>query len=171
MKIIGAMMIIGASAWLGSLIANNYRQRPRILGRFVQAVEMLRSLISYSYMPLPQAFGKVAQNSSGFVAKVFSSAAELMSSGQGLSGGEAWNQAVTYWGPFLPLDQDDQTLLKDAGNALGMTDRTDQERHLSLALEQIRRRIARLEESASHTAKVWFYLGLSGGGILVLVLL
>ncbi|HBE06268.1 MAG TPA: stage III sporulation protein AB, partial [Firmicutes bacterium] len=43
MKIVGAMMVIGASAWLGSLIANNYRQRPRLLGRFAQAVEMLRS--------------------------------------------------------------------------------------------------------------------------------
>lgn len=171
MKIIGAMMIIGASAWLGSIIANNYRQRPRILGRFAQAVEMLRSLISYSYTPLPQAFEKVAENGGGFVAKIFSSAAEYMSSGQGLSGGEAWNQAFTQWGSFLPLDQDDLILLRDAGNALGMTDKGDQERHLSLALEQIRRRMEQLEISASHTAKVWFYLGLSGGGILVLVLL
>ena len=171
MKIIGAMMIIGASAWLGSIIANNYRQRPRILGRFAQAVEMLRSLISYSYTPLPQAFKTVAENSSGFVARIFGSAAEYMSSGQGLSGGEAWNQAVTYWGPFFPLDQDDLTLLRDAGNALGITDKADQERHLSVALEQIRRRIEQLEVSSSHTAKVWFYLGLSGGGILVLVLL
>ena len=171
MKIVGAMMVIGASAWLGSLIANNYRQRPRLLGRFAQAVEMLRSLISYSYTPLPQAFVKVAENNAGYVAKIFGTAAGLMSSGQGLSGGEAWNQALTHWGPFLPLDQDDLILLKDAGNALGLTDKADQERHLTLALEQIRRRIDQLEVSASHTAKVWFYLGLSGGGILVLVLL
>lgn len=171
MKIVGAMMIIGASAWLGSIIANNYRQRPRILGRFAQAVEMLRSLISYSYTPLPQAFRKVAENSAGFVPKVFGTASDLIASGQGLSGGEAWNQAFTRWGPFLPLDQDDLILLKDAGNALGLTDKTDQERHLSLALEQIRRRIEQLEISAGHTAKVWFYLGLSCGGILVLVLL
>lgn len=171
MRIVGAILVIGASTLLGVLVANNYRERPRLLQDLALAVEMLRSQISYSMSPLPAAFRAVAGMSRGTVAALFDEAARLMESGDGLTGSEAWNAAVDSVLSAMPLDADELLLVRDVGRPLGISDRSDQEKHLSLSAENVRRQLARVQETAARSARLWCYLGISGGAILVLLLL
>lgn len=163
--------MIGASTLLGVLVANNFRERPRLLQSLSVAVEMLRTQIAYSLTPLPAAFRAVAGMSGGTVSGIFEEAARLMESGEGLTGSEAWNGSVDRFLPTLPLDADELVLVRDIGRPLGISDRTDQEKHLALAAENLRHQLARVQDSAGRSARLWFYLGISGGAILVLLLL
>lgn len=171
MRLAGALLVIGASSFLGFMVADNYRQRPRILGRFAQATEMLRSQIAYGLVPLPRALDAVAALSNGAVAAVLSEAARHLASGEGLSGGEAWERAVTASPFLLPLTSDEMSMVLDIGRSLGSSDRVDQEKHLALAAENLRARAVQIEETAHRGARLWLYLGITGGSVIVLLLL
>lgn len=171
MRAFGAILVIGASTVLGVLVAENYRQRPRLLGRFAAAIELLRSQIGFGLMPLPRAFETVGDMTAGVVSDIFREASSILQSGEGLTGGEAWEAAIGRKLPELPFDSDELALLRDIGRPLGLSDREDQEKHLALAAESLRARMARIEEAATRSARLWVYLGISGGAILVLLLL
>jgi stage III sporulation protein AB len=60
--------------------------------------------------------------------------------------------------------------LRSLGSSLGISDRADQIKHLTLAMEQIKLENIKAEDEAARNVKLWNYLGFLGGLVIVMIL-
>lgn len=171
LKIIGSVLVIAAGGLAGALIARSYERRPRELRELSSGLQMLETEIIYGATPLPDAFERVSRSCRGAVSTLFSSASEGMRTGKGFTAEEAWGNALARLAQVTSLKRDDIDVLKELGAFLGISDRDDQEKHMRLTAEQMRRQIEKAENEARTNVKLWNYLGLSSAVVLVMILL
>lgn len=171
LRLLGFGAIVVAGAMAGSLVAGTYRARTRQLGQLRVGLHLLETEVAYALGALPGALERVASGITPPVAGMFTLAAGLLRSGEGISAGEAWERSVRGAFPQTALEAGDLEVILALTGYLGVTDRDDQTRHLGLALERLRVREdeARAEQQASE--RMWRYLGLLGGLAVAVALL
>lgn len=171
LKLIGAVVLFLACGCFGLSKAAGYLRRPVELRAIRAALMMLETEIVYGATVLPEALSRVARRCDRSVAPLFRLAAEELKSMSGVTAGEAWEKALHSYYPGTSLAPQDLAILRDLGASLGVSDRNDQRRHLSLAAGQIGAGSAAAESEAQKNAKLWGYLGFMGGLMVVLVLI
>lgn len=119
---------------------------------------------------LPHAMEKVAGLVGPPVASMFSGAAELIKGGNGVTAGEAWAASVRESYPATSLAPEDLHILLELGDCLGTSSRDDQERHLRRTQDYLAICETRAREEKDSFCRVWQYLGLCTGLILVILL-
>lgn len=163
LKLIGAGILIFSSGMAGMTVARGYAQRPRQL-RFLQhALQMLETEIIYGLTPLPRALERVAQRCDRSIAPIFTKARLNLMDGSGSSVGEAWHKGLVEVYLEMALSKGDQGILEALGASLGLSDKEDQQKHLKLAVEQLKQETVKAEEAAKKNVKLWNYLGFLGG--------
>jgi stage III sporulation protein AB len=170
LKLLGAAMVVMASGLSGMAVAGNYSRRPGELRALRAALQMLETEIAYGATHLPEALEQVAGRSDSRVAPLFRQAAAELSSMSGITAAEAWDRSLGGYYRGTALKQQDHSILKNLGSSLGISDREDQIKHLSLAMEQLGAETNRAEEEAARNVKLWSYLGFLGGLMVVLIL-
>ncbi len=170
LKLIGALLIISATGLAGWSVAREYARRPVELKQFITALQMLETEIIYAATPLPEAFGKIAEQLEPQAASFFRQAAGELASRQGCSAREAWHRALDSYAARSALARGDLSILRGLGGNIGISDRDDQVKHLRLAAEQLKAACAAAESLADKNVKLWHYLGLLGGLLVVLAL-
>ncbi|HHY13851.1 MAG TPA: stage III sporulation protein AB, partial [Thermoanaerobacterales bacterium] len=60
-KIIGVLVIIGSSSYIGFLIADYYKDRPELLKSLQLSLQMLETEMLYLSTPLPNAFRNISE--------------------------------------------------------------------------------------------------------------
>lgn len=163
LKLIGAGILIFSSGMAGMTVARGYAQRPRQL-RFLQhALQMLETEIIYGLTPLPRALERVAQRCDRSIAPIFTKARLNLMDGSGSTVGEAWHKGLAEVYQEMALSKGDQGILEALGSSLGLSDKEDQQKHLKLAVEQLKQETVKAEEAAKKNVKLWNYLGFLGG--------
>jgi stage III sporulation protein AB len=155
---------------IGFSIAQNFIRRPIQLKVIQAALHMLETHIIYSAAPLPEALQNISQGCDPKIAPIFRRTGELLSRPEGYSAAEAWQMALEEFYPETSLNENDLQVLKNFGESLGISDREDQSKHLRLAAEQLKTSMAMAEDAAAKNVKMWNYMGLLGGLVLVLAL-
>lgn len=169
LKLIGAGMILVASTAMGFSVAAMYRNRPAELRSLQSALKLLESEIDYASRPLPEALAEVARRLSGPERTLLNRASQLLGHGDVSSASRAWELAVEEYFSASSLSGADRDVLIDLGRSLGISDRDDQIRHLRLALSRLVRQEETAEEDRSRNERLWRYLGILSGGVLVLI--
>lgn len=169
-KLIGAALLVAAGGAAGMLVARDYARRPVELRSVISAVQMLETEILYAATPLGEALERVAESSDLPVAVLFRDASRELKSGAGITAGEAWTRAMDVFFRRSSLTARDVSILKNLGRALGRSDRQDQEKHLKLACEQLKREMAGAEDAAVKNTRMWNYLGFCGALAAVIIL-
>ncbi|MCG8401258.1 MAG: stage III sporulation protein AB [Firmicutes bacterium] len=170
LKLIGACLLVSVSGYAGWTISRQYARRPVELGQFISALAMLETEIVFAATPLPDALAGIAERSDPGVSRFFRQVAQNLQKARGYSARDAWNMALEAHCRKSPLDGGDLAILRSLGNNLGISDREDQAKHLRLTLEQLKMARAKAEETAARNVKLWNYMGLLGGLIIVLAL-
>lgn len=170
LKIIGASLALAASTGIGFTMARDYTERPRQLRAIESALQMLETEIVYGATPLTEALDHIAAGCDPGVNVLFRQTASELRQAGGCTAGEAWRQALAALYQASAVKDTDIAVLKRLGASLGLSDRRDQEKHLKLAREQLKREIRLAEELAEKNGRLCKYLGVLGGLALVLVL-
>lgn len=170
LKLIGGLLVVSASGLAGWAVARVYAKRPVELRLFIAALQVLETEITYVATPLPGALDRVAQQVELPVALFFRRVAKELDQLAGCSAREAWNRALEWYYPQSALVRNDLGILRGLGNNIGISDRDDQGKHLRLATEQLKMALVTAEELAAKNVKMWNYVGLLGGLIIVLAL-
>jgi len=170
LKLIGALLVVAASSLWGWQMSRNYARRPVELRQFIAALQMLETEITYAATPLPEALGGVAEQVSAPAASFFRQVSSELGTHRGCSAREAWHDTLAEYGVLSALGASDFSILRGLGNSLGISDRSDQSKHLHLAAEQLKTALAMAEEAALKNVKLWNYMGLLSGLVLVLAL-
>lgn len=168
-KLIAGALVVFASSMTGFSMARRYRDRPRHLRAMQSVLQGLATEISYGATPLPEAFAHLGRTSQPPVADLFVTAAETLSQ-PGSTANDAWQQGLEQLAASSALLKSDLTILSQLGNLLGLSDRQDQERHLLLTVQQLAREEVRAEEARQSNERMWRYLGVLSGILLVIVL-
>jgi stage III sporulation protein AB len=170
LKLIGGLLVVSATGLAGWAVARVYARRPVELRLFISALQLLETEITYVTTPLPDALDRVAQQVEFPVALFFRRVARELGQQAGCSAREVWNRALEWYFHKSALVRNDLGILRGLGNNIGISDRDDQGKHLRLAAEQLKMALVAAEESASKNVKMWNYIGLLGGLIIVLAL-
>ncbi len=169
-KTIGAAMILAAGGSMGFIWARVYEKRPQQLVSLEAALQLLETEILYGATPLPEAMDLVAEKCDPEISGLFRYTALELRKMEGITAGEAWHRAMIKVFPATSLTDQDLFVLKRFGASLGISDREDQAKHLTLAKLQLKSAVGRAEAVCRKNATVFKYLGFLGGLLLVLVL-
>lgn len=170
LKLLGAFLVIAACAAGGMLASKSLERRCRILRGLQEGLLALKREISFSNSRLSQAMAAAAV-SAGQSYELFQLTGEKLTEGQGISAGEAWQEALKEFAFDTVLEREELEVLQSFGVGLGLSDINDQINRLELC----RQRLESIEKNAElqwqKLGKVWRNLGWSLGIVLALLFL
>lgn len=169
LRIIGAALVVVSCTGIGFRIARDFRRRPQQLRMLSQAIRLLESEIEYTVTPLPQALMRVGSRTDAPVSELFLDAAKRLKAGD-VTVESAFSSAIDSVRLDLALKQADLEVLRDFGQTLGTSDRITQVQQIQVLLTQLDRLLAEARDSQKKNERMWQYLGVIAGLMIVILL-
>ncbi len=170
-KLLGIFLVIGAAGLAGVHIASYYSLRPRQLQALQVALQMLDTEIMYGATPLPAALKKIGQAAEPPVNTIFLTAGGLLGTPQGYTAAEAWRKSLLQEWKKTVLRKEDFAILRGFGEGLGISDREEQHKNITLASLHLRQEEEKARREQEKNERLWRYGGFLLGMSIVLLFL
>ncbi|NMA34407.1 MAG: stage III sporulation protein AB [Clostridiaceae bacterium] len=168
-KIIGSLVVLLSSSFLGYIMSRDCSKRPQQLRRMQNLLQMFENQITYLSDVLAEVFERIGR-AGGETGIFFITAVELLKKGQASSASEAWEKAVKKCIRMTALNKEDEQVLLSFGRSLGNTDLDGQIRNIRLTLGQLAMQERKAEENRKKNESMYRSLGILGGMAVVIVL-
>lgn len=169
MKLLGALLVILASTAAGWQWGLMLRKRRKNLADMRQLFQWLETEIGYNLFPLREAFSRIDQRLHGEISTFTTAFIRCLGASEGLTAGEAWQETIRTCREKLVLAEPDWTILEDLGCNLGTTDRNHQLKAIRESIERIKIQEATAGEQVAKNEKLYRYLGMAAGTLVVLL--
>jgi stage III sporulation protein AB len=166
---LGAALVFVSCTGLGFRISRNYRERPRQLRSLMHAIRLLQAEIEYSVTPLPQALVRVADRSGRPVNQLLHTVAEALQESD-VSVADAFARGIEACRAKGALSAQDWSVVQEFGETLGTSDRVHQSQQIAVALTHLGRLEQEARDSQGKNERLWQYLGILSGLLLVILL-
>ncbi|MDD2496663.1 MAG: stage III sporulation protein SpoIIIAB [Desulfitobacteriaceae bacterium] len=171
LKLLGAFLIIIPCGLIGLRLGRNLSRRAEELRQLQFALQSLETEIVFAATPLPDAMKSVAGQINGEISEVFNQTATELVNGQGQTAAEAWHNSLKEKESSLVLNKSDMAILEQFGQGLGISDREDQKKRLTMARMQLVGREKQAESERRQFQKLWQSLGWMMGFLITLLLI
>lgn len=171
LKLLGALLTLAVPTVIGFQIAGRYRRRPAELRALQTGLAVLVTEVEYGATPLTEALRSAAGAAGPVVGPLFAGTAARMESGGGITPGEALKRTISAGGDATCLIPQDLEVLSALTAVLGASGRSDQVRHLRLAMDRLAGAEAAATDEQSRYERMYRYAGVLSGLALVLVLI
>ena len=171
LKIIGSIIVIISSSFLGYILSRDFSKRPSELRELQGLMYMLENEISYLSNLLSDAFEKIAGSSNTEAGKFFKTAANYLRGSDGLHASLAWEKAVKEVIRRTALNKEDEEILISFGKMLGNSDLEGQIKNIQLTVKHLKLQEKKAEDSKIKNEKMYRRLGVLGGIALVIMLI
>ncbi len=158
-------IILVACSLIGRYISKKYVIRVNELEEMKNALNMLQAKIKFTYEPLPEIFGEIAQNTSKSIGQVFILAKEKM---QTRTANIAWEQAIEE--SENNLTKEDRYVLKTLSKLLGQTDMEGQTSQIEITQKFLETQLKEAQEQREKNEKLYSKLGTTIGLAIVIIL-
>jgi len=169
LKLLGSLLVVIAGTWAGFALAGRYCERPRQIGQLIGCLTALQSYVNYASMPLPEALVHCGNQVEGPVRELFHHTAKTLSACGWLSPRQALAGALEE-APRLAFNSPEKEVLLQLGANLGFTDRGEQQKYLTMVLQELGRIEQESRRARDQNAKMYRYLGICGGLAVVILL-
>lgn len=169
-KLVGGLLVVGASSGTGFAVAGNLARRPTALRQLATAMALLATEVGYG-QPLPTALPSAGRAAGSLAAALFGGAAQRLTGGGGVTAGQALRAALDAVFPDSPLAEADREPMLALAAVLGASGREDQLRHLALCQQRLAALAEAAEAQRQRYERVARYSGVLAGLALVLLLL
>lgn len=150
---------------IGLLKSQKYTYRVEELKEFKNALNMLKTKISFTFEPLPDIFIQIAGNMNSSIGSVFRIASYNM---QFFPAGDAWNKAMDT--DILNINLEDKKILKDLSKLLGKTDLNGQISQIEITSSFLDEQIKKAEKEREKNEGMYRKLGvIIGLGIIIIL--
>lgn len=170
MKIIGAVLIIVATTWVGFEASRQFNERPRQLRLLKSALQSLEAEIMYGHTPLHEAARRLSKQLtkplSGFFERF---AAKLTGSETTVK--IAWEESLNEIWKMTAFKQGEYEIMKQFGETLGRHDRLSQQKQILLTLSHLEREEADAYDRQAKYEKMVKSLGFLSGLLLIILLM
>lgn len=171
LKLLGSVLVMGASAYLGFALSKECAARPAQLRTLQSLLQMLENEISYLSSVLSEAFLKIGKNAGDETGSFFFDTVSLLAAGHGLTAAQAWEQSVDRNIGRTALKREDGEILKAFGKLLGSSDVEGQLKNIRLTLDHLKLQEKKAEDNRRRNEKMYRSLGVLGGLAIVIILL
>lgn len=170
LKFVGGVLIIGAATLFGFLKAAHYVRRPKQIRGLISALGRMETEIMYALTPLPEAFASLSKQVAEPLSSLFRLTSERLLKSDGKSTREIWQWSVNDVWTRTSMKQAEQEVVLQLGAVLGLTDRSDQIKHLRLAVSQLQTEETESREDQRRYEKMWKSLGVLIGALIVILM-
>jgi stage III sporulation protein AB len=171
LKLIGSILVFLVSTCIGFQMASRCQERPRHLRQIISCLGSLRSYIIYACLPLHEAVIQCTNGIDGPVATFFQNIAIMLEEEASLTPQEIIKRVLSEMQGSLMLKNPEIEVLHVLGGNLGVMDCKEQERYLSLVIEQLERFENEAIKFRDLNTKMYRYLGICGGLAIVIILI
>lgn len=171
LKLIGSCIVLLVSSYIGFKMASQCQERPQHIRQIISCIGSLRSHILYACLPLHEAVAKSTNGIYGPVALFFQNVAVLLEKNTSLTPQEIIKRVLNEMEGSLILKKPEIEVLYVLGGNLGIMNCEEQEKYLSLVIEQLERFELEALRQRDLNTKMYRYLGICGGLAIVIILL
>ena len=169
LKLLGSLIVISSTTIMGFVYSRVYGQRVRQLRDMQYALNMLESEIVYNSTPLTSALCTVAGKCSS-VGKLFNTIADILKSKKCETISDAFNMAIDINKNELYFEDEETALINSFLQSIGSSDLENQKKNFNITVKKLESFEKTAEESKSKNEKLYKYLGLSAGVLIVIIL-
>lgn len=170
LKLLGSMIVISFSAFLGYIFSRECQRRPQELRELQMLLQMFENEISYLSSVLADAFETVYKSAGSGVGLFFGETVQLLQKEKTLSACEAWKLSVEKNIKNTSLNREDQDILISFGKILGNSDIDGQVKNIKLTLNKLKLQEQKAEDARLRNEKMYKSLGFLGGVAVVIIL-
>lgn len=165
----GALLTVGGGAFLGFDAHRRLNRRARVLRQLAGALEQMDREISFRLTPMPQLMEELAADYPPPVGDLFANCRKGMDQLGERSLAEIWRQALA----DTPLDLEGRAagILDGLGEVLGRFEESGLRSALARAGAELTREAELAREDGEKRGRMYQVLGLTCGGLLVILLL
>ncbi|MCP8967060.1 stage III sporulation protein SpoIIIAB [Ectobacillus ponti] len=169
-KLMGAVLIVIATTWVGFQLAKRYSERPRQLRLLKSALQSLEAEIMYGHTPLRDAAQRLAKQMPKPLCWFFETfEAELCKGEKTVR--EAWNDSLVQVWKLTALKKTELEILQQFGETLGQHDRDSQQKHIRLCITHLEREEGEAKDAQLQYERMMRSLGVLTGLLIVILLL
>ncbi|MEX2356547.1 MAG: stage III sporulation protein SpoIIIAB [Thermaerobacterales bacterium] len=169
-RLIGSLLVVAGSGALGYSLADAWRRRPEELARLQSCLQVLMTEMDYGLTPLAEAWERAAGAADGVVSLLFLRAADHLRAASGITPRDAWRRSVLETYGDMAIEKSEMEMMSALGASLGASDRHDQRRHIELCLKRLEAAERSARNDAARNFRLYQYLGLISGGLVVALL-
>lgn len=158
-------LILVSSTLIGKFFSNKYIYRLEELEDVKNSLNILKTKIKFTYEPIPEVFGEIAENVNSNISRLFLLAKQNM---EKMSAGEAFEEAVD--NIICNLKNEDKKVIKMLSKLLGQTDIEGQISQIEITEEFLRNQIKEAEEEKRKNERLYTRLGTVIGLTIVIIL-
>ena len=167
-RYIGAILIFLSCGGFGFTLAANYRKEERCLSALVRLLDTIQSELEFRLTPLPQICTNVAEESTGWLQKVFSVLAQELESQISPDASTCMELALA---GVKDLPSKPRNALRALGNSFGRFDLQGQMNEISAVRQQCQTQLEQMHEHLDVRLRSYRTLGLCVGAGLAIIFL
>ncbi len=164
------VLIVFSSGAMGVIIARSFSNQVNNLRQLITFIQVLESEIQFARTTLPQVLTAQVPQFSGVIGKFLRRLSIRLQEGTGEPFPLIWEEGLAILGanglPKSALED-----LRSLGDVLGMSDSTEQGKHLKVLLHHLEQALQHAGEERDKQTRLWQYLGFSAGLLICLLLL
>lgn len=166
LKLIGAIMMIGATTAIGISKMEAMSARARTLEAFAAAFDRINAETQFNLTPLPEVFYQLARTMPQPVNEFFAKCVDLGGDLTEIALSTVWNRALR---EISSLNTEDRRIIAQAGNVLGRFDTENQKQSMAAIIDGVNKRLAEAEEKQKKEGKTCATLAVAAGFALVII--
>ncbi|ARK31406.1 stage III sporulation protein SpoIIIAB [Halalkalibacter krulwichiae] len=170
MKLIGALLIILVTTWLGFEFAKRLSERPRQLRQLKVAIQSLEAEIMYGLTPLAEASSHLAKQMPEPISLFFEKFADRLIKEQ-ITAFEAWEKSLNETWAFTSMLDSEKEVMMQFGATLGQHDREQQQKQIKLTLAHLEREEQEAKDRQYRYERMLKSLGFLSGLLIVILLI
>ncbi|RXT13776.1 stage III sporulation protein SpoIIIAB [Ammoniphilus sp. CFH 90114] len=170
LKLLGASIILFSATMIGFQVAKMYSRRPKEIRRLSVALQLLETEICYGSTTLPLALEHVGKRVQGEIGSIFRQSADYLLKYDGLSTMDCWEMGVEKTWPKTTMRQAEKEILLHLGKVLGKSDRQDQQKHIRLAVMNLKKEEEEARMDQQKYEKMCKSLGVLSGILAVILM-
>lgn len=158
-------IILVSCSLIGRYLSKKYVMRVKELEEMRNALNMFQSKIKFTYEPIPEIFGEIAQATDRSIGQVFYLAKEKMKTN---TANIAWEEAIEE--SENNLTKEDKYVLKTLSKLLGQTDVEGQNSQIEITQKFLETQLKEAQEQKEKNEKLYSKLGTTIGLVIVIIL-
>jgi stage III sporulation protein AB len=170
MKLLGAALVLLSATLFGFFQALLLARRPRQIRELISVLQRLETEIVYGSTPLPAALRRLAGLTAEPLASLLREVAEELAQRTQTPLAELWRQSAERAWRRSAMKEPEYEAFVRLGATLGLSDRTDQAKHLRLAAAQLNAEEESAREEQKRYETMWRSLGVLVGALIVILM-
>lgn len=170
-KIIGSILILFTCTYFGLYLARQCQNRAKHIRQILSCIVSLKGYMTYGAVTLAEGLESSSKGIEGVTAEFFLDFAKRLRDDYTITPKGAIVQSLAVYEKKLALNKEDHEVLVLFASQLGIMDRVEQEKYLTMIEKRFDFLAGEAAKSCEANCKMYRYLGLCSGLLIVLILL